>query len=258
MYTGFNLENISVPEIHLTKEWDVLFSEYKRKMHSTLHEYTTQNGMIDGKKIQDDWFPEVKANIFISHSHADEPKAINLARWLYDRFDLVAFVDSCVWGYADELLKEIDDRYCWNSDRNSYIYERRNYSTSHVHMMLMTALNKMIDKTECVFFLNTKNSISLANIESETLSPWIYGEIEITRTIRKQTPEREETRTYSKGGMFEKLGDSILEIKYPVDISHFNSINMDILKAWDNRCQSKGADALDELYKITGLIPHRL
>ena len=80
MYTGFNLENISVPEIHLTKEWDVLFSEYKRKMHSTLHEYTTQNGMIDGKKIQDDWFPEVKANIFISHSHADESKAINLAR----------------------------------------------------------------------------------------------------------------------------------------------------------------------------------
>lgn len=235
MYTGFNLENISVPEIHLTKEWDVLFSEYKRKMHSTLHEYTTQNGMIDGKKIQDDWFPEVKANIFISHSHADEPKAINLARWLYDRFDLVAFVDSCVWGYADELLKEIDDRYCWNSDRNSYIYERRNYSTSHVHMMLMTALNKMIDKTECVFFLNTKNSISLANIESETLSPWIYGEIEITRTIRKQTPEREETRTYSKGGMLERLGSG-LNIKYPVDISHFNSIDMGILTTW-NRCE---------------------
>lgn len=258
MYTGFNLENISVPEIHLTEEWDVLFSEYKRKMHSTLHEYTTQNGMIDGEKIQADWFPEVKANIFISHSHADEPKAINLARWLYDRFELVAFVDSCVWRYADELLKEIDNRYCWNSDGNTYSYERRNYSTSHVHMMLMTALNKMIDKTECLFFLNTENSISLTDIESKTLSPWIYGEIEITRTIRKQKPVRKEMRMYSGGRVHEKLSDSSLNIKYPANISHFNSIDMSILKDWNNRCQSKGADALDELYKITGLIPYKL
>ena len=258
MYTGFNLENISVPGIPLTKEWDVLFNEHKRKMHSTLHGYTTQNGMIDGKKMQADWFPEVKANIFISHSHADESTAINLARWLYDRFRLVAFVDSCVWGYANELLKEIDNRYCLNSDGKTYNYGRRNYSTSHVHMMLMTALNKMIDKTECIFFLNTENSISLTNIESETLSPWIYGEIEITRTIRTQTPVRKKARIYSDGRMHERLGDSFPKIRYPVDISHFKSIDKGTLKSWDNWCQSKGVDALDALYKITGLISDKL
>ena len=55
----------------------------------------------------------------------------------------------------------------------------------HVHMMLSTALANMIDKTECIMFLNTPNSVSTRDTKLKTYSPWIYNEIEITRIIEK-------------------------------------------------------------------------
>nr|MBK7064154.1 hypothetical protein [Deltaproteobacteria bacterium] len=64
-------------------------------------------------------------------------------------FGLTAFVDSSVWGDANELLAEIDNRFCWSDDRRTYDYRKRNNSTSHVHMMLATALSVMIDRCEC-------------------------------------------------------------------------------------------------------------
>lgn len=56
----------------------------------------------------------------------------------------------------------------------------------------------MIDKTECVMFYNTPNSISMADdlrkLKKEkrkvTLSPWIYHELAITSLIRKEKLKR--------------------------------------------------------------------
>lgn len=45
----------------------------------------------------------------------------------------------------------------------TYDYNLRNYTTSHVHMMLATALTEMIDNTECIMFYNTPNSVLLAD-----------------------------------------------------------------------------------------------
>ena len=49
-----------------------------------------------------------KVYIFISHSHKDINKVIAFAGWLKTNFGLEAFIDSCSWGYCDELLKIID------------------------------------------------------------------------------------------------------------------------------------------------------
>lgn len=65
-------------------------------------------------------------------------------------------------------------------------YDKRNYSTSHVHMMLSIALTSMIDACETVFLLNTPQSISLEeDIKKEqTSSPWIYHELSTANVMR--------------------------------------------------------------------------
>lgn len=71
---------------------------------------------------------------------------------LHDCFGLEAFIDSCSWGYCDDLLNKIDKKYCYDSKKKTYDYHLRNYTTSHVHMMLSTALAEMMDNTECIIF----------------------------------------------------------------------------------------------------------
>ena len=55
---------------------------------------------------------------------------IALNGWLYESFGIKSFIDSSVWGYANDLLKLIDDAYCLNLEgtNKSYNYEKRNYS----------------------------------------------------------------------------------------------------------------------------------
>ena len=116
-----------------------------------LEKVISKDGSIDATKLQADWFPQVDADVFISHSHRDKNLAIALSGWLNCNFGLKPFVDSCVWGYTDKLLKKIDDRYC--KANGGYSYKKRNVSTTHVHMMLFGALMEMISKSQCIFFL---------------------------------------------------------------------------------------------------------
>lgn len=184
MYVGFNLElnNEIFTEANKQKGFSV-FTELKDKVQHQLDSYISPNGSIDGTKMREDWFPQVDADIFISHSHKDEGKAIALAGWLQEQFGLSSFIDSCIWGYAGDLLKEIDKKYCWNEQANTYNYNSRNYTTSHVHMMLASALTMMMDKTECIFFMNTPSSVKTEDVIHKTASPWIYNELTMTHLL---------------------------------------------------------------------------
>lgn len=51
-------------------------------------------------------------------------------------------------------------------------------------MMLASSIMAMIDKCECVFFLNTPSSI---NRNEKTESPWIYYELNIADIVRKES-----------------------------------------------------------------------
>jgi hypothetical protein len=165
MYCGFELKLKDsfcnkIKQDHF-KFGKCLYSSQKVLVKNTLDEFFTKDGYLNAEKMQENWFPSLDADIFISHSHRDEELAISLAGWLNEKLNIKSvFIDSCVWGYANDLLKSIDNEYCKNKFSETYDYEKRNISTSHVHMMLSTALSKMLDNSECCFFLHTPASVS--------------------------------------------------------------------------------------------------
>ena len=171
MYRGFNLRYSLKKNEKYEEKGRKLFNEYKNVVETNLNKFLLPNKSLNGFDIQNNWFTEIDAHIFLSHSHIDEKTAFILAGWLFEKHELKTFLDSSVWGYSDKLLKIIDNNYCFDKKLGKYNYKERNYSTSHVHLMLKSALTKMIDKCECVFFLNTPNSISSNPDNEMTSSP---------------------------------------------------------------------------------------
>lgn len=163
MYRGFNLDYFgATPEAYSESLMSIgakIYESDKAKIEENLDEFIFSDNSLDGTEIQNAWFPQVNADVFISHSHDDAKMAIMFAGWLKETFQLRSFVDSCIWGYANGLLKKIDNLFCRNGKENCYSYHKRSYSTSHVHMMLSSALTMMMDKTECLIFLDTPSSI---------------------------------------------------------------------------------------------------
>ncbi len=168
-----------------------LYNLHQQEVQNCLSEYISDDGIISGTDLKENWFSITPKHVFISHSHKDLNKVKAFAGWLYENFKIEAFIDSCSWGYCDTLLNKIDNKYCYNSHTDTYSYNLRNYTTSHVHMMLSTALSEIMDKTECIIFFNTPNSINMSeeldNIKKsqQTASPWIYHELLMTTMLRK-------------------------------------------------------------------------
>lgn len=258
MYRGFNVTiNSYVRQLGLNEEYyqlgNDIFNKDKRFIKSALEEMILKDGTLDGTKLQEQWFPLIEADLFISHSHKNEDTAIILAGYLLKNFGIRSFIDSTVWSYSNDLLKQLDNEYCRNKGENTYSYHKRNFSTSHVYLMLSGALSKMIDNTECVFFLNTPDSIKPDKVIDSTLSPWIYSEILTTQFIRKRAPSIHPARKhrlvkgYSQGGQI--LNESQLAVTYEVEMSHLTSISFDIFKTWLSK-SSKEEYKLDALYKM--------
>lgn len=158
-----------------------------------LEEYLLgSDNSLNVEKIAEDFFPKVEPDIFLSHSHHDEKDIIKLALAL-ERIGLEVFVDSCVWGWADTLLKKIDNKYCLKQD-GYYSYENRNRTTANTYMILNSALQNTISKSELFLFLHTENSLKLDSIykgDEHIESPLIFSELNFAklceRTPRKKT-----------------------------------------------------------------------
>ena len=261
MYSKFNYcpsKSFYHAEInqHLTSG-KALFNSHTEEVQRCLSEYITEDGIINGSELRENWFSISHKDIFISHSHQDLNKVQAFAGWLYDNFGLQSFIDSCSWGYCDKLLRKIDDKYCYNAKSHTYDYDLRNYTTSHVHMMLATALTEMMDKTECIIFFNTPNSIKMAdeldNIKNnrQTLSPWIYYELTMTSMLRNQERPIRKNKV-----QFNSQAQNSLQIQYDVEAALRNMVNLSdtCLVRWKEMWQSgsrmSGENALDKLYEI--------
>lgn len=233
-----------------------LYSDFKNEIEKNLENFKNADGALDGKKLTAEWFPLIKSDVFISHSHKDIDTVLLIAGFLYKTQGVKSFIDSCIWGYADDLLHIIDDEYCLKPS-GSYSYEKRNYSTSHVHMMLTIALTKMIYNTECLLFLNTPNSIYPKDTipgekkEDETLSPWIHTEIEMTKLVQYRSAEEHRIiqKSYS-------VLDEAMAIRHSADTSNMELLHYDQLYTWATKKYKDKFEALDSLYTINNKSPH--
>lgn len=239
-------------------------SRYEGVLNNNILSFKDKDGYLRADVIQANCFPLIDADVFISHSHNDLELAIAFSQWLQKSFGISSFVDSCVWECAYELLKLINNEY--NLDKRSQLYKYKGcmYAASHVYMILSRALASMIDRTECLFFLSTSNSLSnqyeeeVINGEvAKTASPWIYSEIEMTRLIgKKDIGEQREQRRRAQNRVFSAAP---LRVNYPIETEHLTEIGWRQLSCWEEDWRKGGnskqkrpaSEALDLLYEST-------
>lgn len=249
MYIGFELKKISQKSFIIFNDFLEIgkkgLSEQKKLIEETLEEFENSDGSLNGDKMQSNWFPQIDADIFLSHSHIDEDLVIALAGWLNLSFGLKVFIDSCIWGYSKRLQKIIDNKYS-RDENGSLNYNKIIYSSSHVHMMLNTALMQMIDNCECVIFINTPNSVKPKEVVDKIISPWIYSEIGMTKLIKKKSLQEHRTKYINENEYFPKL-----EIDYNLDTGHLIELSDQDLVEWGKQYNQYYKNApLDYLYKI--------
>jgi len=213
----------------------------KSKLLKMIQNSSLTQKVLNADSIWDEWFPEVKADVFISHSSKDAGLAKSFANWLKQKHQLTAFIDSEIWGHSDELLKELDNEYCLNHGGETYSYKKRNGSTAHVHMILSYALARMIDRTECFMFLESRKSVTAEESVNGTYSPWIFHELATVDTIKTKEPNRK---------MCDLINESFsLKIKYPLLGKRLIEIDSSVLSNWTTYSQQSQAHSLDLLYQ---------
>lgn len=197
MYVGFELNKYDRLTRPLQREIDEFKGQAKGRyddLSSYLIGVIENKEVIDAQKIADHIFPAHEADVFLSHAHADEDKAIELAVSLQAK-GLKVFVDSCVWGYFHNLLDDLNEVYAQPvraGGQTIYNYRKATDLTAGVHMMLTGALHAMIKRSELFIFLNTDNSVPLEAYQSfdRTFSPWIYSELQFSFHVENDIPKR--------------------------------------------------------------------
>jgi hypothetical protein len=263
MYRGFQLDlRGENPEqytfitelLNFSNQGKALKEANESIIKKTLDSFRLSDGSIDGSKMQANWFPQIKADVFISHSHQDKELALGLAGWLHEHFGLKAFIDSAVWGHSQDLEGMLLKNYQQYSPSTN-TDELKNFTSAHVHMMLFGALEQMIDNTECLFFMNTPNSISHnVPIEGTTPSPWIYLELKIFNSIRTRFLEEHRGKQF-KGKMANEALELIVvpPIRHSAPINHLVKLSPNNLLKWESRYQQLSClldNALDCLYNM--------
>lgn len=265
MYVGFELKDLNKDSFvsDFEKHHTIgrrNFIKTRKSIGDTLNKFTNANGSLNGDKMQSAWFPEIKADIFLSHSHADKDLVIAFAGWLKYTFDLDVFIDSCIWGYSKDLQNKIDKEYkvIWKDDnyKNWINYNKVQYSASHVHMMLNTVLMKTIDACECIIFVNTPQSVKPGEVIDKVVSPWIYSELAMTKLVRKK--ELKEYRRMQVINESDRTYSDKLNIEYNLKTEHLIDLSIDDLNNWQadyqlfsgNSKRELNNNALDYLYEL--------
>ncbi|WP_154501022.1 toll/interleukin-1 receptor domain-containing protein [Helicobacter pylori] len=116
--------------------------------------------------------PQLKdAQVFLSHSHADRNKALEVKNYLESKTNHRVFIDSLFWDYKDNIVKEMS-----KNDNTSKIEDA-------FTLILRESLQNMIEKCPYFVFLESKNSVSNQGLSCITYSAWVYEELKIANGL---------------------------------------------------------------------------
>ena len=256
MYKSIQVEDFDFSIFPEISRQEVM--EYKERNEKNL--IKIQDYLLDRKntlsvdKISKNLFLDIKPDIFLSHSHADENDVIRLAILIEKELNLSVFIDSCVWGDAFKLLRKVDEKYCLNGE--TFNYHIRNHTTSNIFIILNSALHRIIDNCEAFVFLGTDKSIPITDAFEDKKylsSPWIYSELQFAKLVRR-TPKKRVIKFESGDQVSaESLGlDKAPNFAYSIPETDTTLPNQN-LKNWiedSNRYNSQDVHPLDRLYKI--------
>ncbi len=267
MFIPFSIKKTTIEVVCGNNQYEYDTDYITKSLKANINLDTIKQSLIKGTKLQEEWFPsesyDSQFKVFISHSHKDLDMVKNLAGFLKEHYGIRSFIDSLYWGYVNDLQKSIDDYYAsYERDNKKYYdYDKRNFLTANVHILLSMALMKMMDACECLIFVDSDNSLKYELGAKETPSPWIYEEMGFANRLRINVPlrfkekikvtlnESRERSSYSYM-MFSQTGQREANFSYEVDMRQFKELergDFPISKGYD--CDA----ILDSWYKKYGV-----
>ena len=122
--------------------------------------------------------------------------------------------------------------------------------------MLMVALTKMMDSTECFFFAKTPSS-TIKSQANKTLSPWIYSELSISKMLRSVSKREEKVMLFESDGRL-KTFSLEAQMKFTPPMDHLINLSWYDILDWVgmvNQYRSEGSKIhpLDVLYIMKGI-----
>ncbi len=142
--------------------------------------YSNDNIVLNRNKIKEAFFspfkPQLKnAQVFLSHSHADRNKALEVKDYLESQTKRKVFIDSLFWDYKDDVLNKLAKYDCISRIKDAFT------------LILRESLQDMIEKCPYFVFLQSKNSVSNQGLSRITYSAWIYEELKIAHSISSES-----------------------------------------------------------------------
>ncbi|RVZ63296.1 toll/interleukin-1 receptor domain-containing protein [Helicobacter pylori] len=158
-----------------------------QKIRNILKKHGSRKDIIlNHRELQEAFFspfkPQLKnAQVFLSHSHADINKALEVKDYLEEYLDAeCVFIDSLFWDYKDDVLNKLAK------------YDDISRIKDAFTLILRESLQDMIENCPYFVFLKSKNSVSLnQDLLKITYSAWIYEELKIANTLIADTTIKE-------------------------------------------------------------------
>ncbi len=146
--------------------------------------YSNDNIILNHNEIKEAFFspfkPQLKtAQVFLSHSHADRNKALEVKNYLEIQTKRKVFIDSLFWDYKNDVLNELEK------------YDDISEIEDAFTLILRESLQDMIEKCPYFVFLQSVNSVSNQGLSQITYSAWIYEELKIANTLIASTTLKE-------------------------------------------------------------------
>ncbi|MGL2663509.1 TIR domain protein [Helicobacter pylori] len=163
-----------------------------QKIRNILKKHGSRKDIIlNHRELQEAFFspfkPQLKnAQVFLSHSHADINKALEVKDYLEEYLDAeCVFIDSLFWDYKDDVLNKLAE------------YDDTNKIKDAFTLILRESLQDMIEKCPYFVFLQSSNSVPNQGLSRNqdllkiTYSAWIYEELKIANTLIADTALQE-------------------------------------------------------------------